>query len=137
MNRPAADFHRLRQNLDRAFGDAGDGLARGELGVEMGDGRAAFGFRKQNGVGLARHHGVEIGVGHAGLEAVDAHQRRGRSFLPLALLRNRQRRLPRHVLALGRNRILEIEDHRIGATAERLVELGPAVGGNEQERTHR
>ena len=72
--KPAAEFNRLRQNLDRAFRQAGDGLARGQLGVEMDDRLAAFGLGKQHRVRPACHDGVEIGVGHAGVEAVDAHQ---------------------------------------------------------------
>ena len=48
-------LHRLRQDFDVAFGNSGDRLARGELGVEMRHGRAAFRLGKHDGVGLARH----------------------------------------------------------------------------------
>ena len=49
------------------------GLAHRELGVGMDDGRAAFRFRQHDGVGPARRDRVEIGVGQAGMQAVDAH----------------------------------------------------------------
>ena len=64
---------RERQNLDAALGQAVQRLARGELGVEMNDGRAAFGLGQQDRVGPPGDHGVEIGVGQAGVERVHAH----------------------------------------------------------------
>ena len=79
-------FDRLRQDLDRAFRQAGDGFARGQLGVEMGDGRAALGLGEQDGVGRSGNDRVEIGVGHAGVEPVDAHQQAGAVFLRSARL---------------------------------------------------
>ena len=42
----------------------------------------------------------------------------------------------RLLLALGRNRILEVEDHGVGAARHRLVELGAAVGGDEEKGAH-
>ena len=97
---------------------------------------AAFGLGEHDGVGLAGHHRVEVGVGHAGVEAVDAHQKPRAVLLALHGFQKIQRRLARDVLALGRNRILEVEDHRVGAAGEGLVELGPAVGGNEEKGAH-
>ena len=47
-----------------------------------------------------------------------------------------KRRLARRVLALGRDRILQIEDDAVGAAGQGLVELGPAVGGDEEKRAH-
>ena len=97
----------------------------------MGDAGAAFGLGKQNGVGLSRHNGVEIGVGHAGVEAVDAHQQARALRLRLRGLEEFQRGGARLRLALGHDRILEIEDHGVGAARHRLVELGPAIGRDE------
>ena len=71
-----------------------------------------------------------------GVEAVDAHQKARALLLALRALEEIQRRLARDVLALGRDRILEIDDHGVGAARQRLVELGPAVGGNEEQRAH-
>ncbi len=129
-------FDRLRQDFDRTFGQSGDGFARGQLGVEMRHARAAFRLRKQNRVRRAGNDGVEIGVGHAGVEAVDAHQQARALFLRLRGLEVFKRGGARVSLALGRDRILEIEDDGVGAARHRLVELGPAVGGNEEQRPH-
>ena len=71
---PSRRLNRLRDNFDRALGQPGDGLARGQLGIEMGDGGAAFRLGKQHGVRPARHDGVEIGIDQSGVEPVDAHQ---------------------------------------------------------------
>ncbi len=38
--------------------------------------------------------------------------------------------------ALRRDRILEIDDHRVGAARHRLVELPAAIGGDEQQGAH-
>ena len=62
-----------RQNFDMAVGQAAHRLAHGELGVGMDDGRAAFRLRQHDGVRFRRRDGVEIGIGQAGLQAVDAH----------------------------------------------------------------
>ena len=35
---------------------------------------AAFRLGKHDGVGLAGDNGIEVGVGHAGVEAIDAHE---------------------------------------------------------------
>ena len=57
-----------------AVGQAVDGFARGELGVGVDHGRAAFRLRQHDGVRLRRHDGVEVGVDQAGRDTVDAHQ---------------------------------------------------------------
>ena len=62
--------------------------------------------------------------------------RRGRSFAAALLLRNSSAACARLVLALGRDRILQIEDDAVGAAGEGLVELGPAGGGDEEEGAH-
>ncbi len=57
-------------------------------------------------------------------------------FLRLRGLEEFQRGGARVRFALGRDRILEVEDHGVGAARHRLVELGAAVGGDEQKRAH-
>ena len=75
----AGEEHRLRgfggdgDDVERAVGQAVDRLARGDLGVAMDHRRAAFGLREHDAVGTAGHHGVEVVVGQAGGEPVDAH----------------------------------------------------------------
>ena len=103
--------------------DAGDGFARRELGVGMDDRRAAFRLRQQDGVRARRHDGVEVGVGQAGRDAVDAHQQARALRLRHRALEKCGRAGARRVLAVVRDRILEVDDHRVGAARERLVEL--------------
>ena len=77
--------------------------------------------------------GVKIVIDHAGLEAVHAHEQ-ARSLLRLAgFLQEGERALARLRLAVGGDRILEVDDDGVGAGRHRLVELLAAVGGNEQE----
>ena len=98
-------------------------FARGELGVGMDDRRAAFRLRQQDRIRLRRHDGVEVGVGQAGRDAVDAHQQARALRLRHRRLEKRRRARARGVLAVGRDRILEVDDHGVGAARERLVEL--------------
>ncbi len=102
----------------------------------MDDACAAFRLGKHDGVGLAGDDRIEIGIGHAGVEPVDAHQQARALFGRAGTFQKIQRRGARLFLALGRDRILKIDDHGIGAAGHRLVELGPAVGGDEEKRPH-
>ena len=58
-------------------------------------------------------------------------------FLALVGFEKFQRRGARLDLALGRDRIFQVDDDAVGAARHRLTELGPAVGGDEQKRAHR
>ena len=116
--------------------DAGDRFARRELGIGMDQRRAAFRLRQQDRVRLGRHDGVEIGVGEAGGDAVDPHQQARALRLRHRILDERRGAGAGGILAVDRDRILEVDDHGVGAARERLVELGAAVGGNEEQRTH-
>jgi hypothetical protein len=78
---------------------------------------------------LDADHGVEVGLGHAGFEAVGAD--------PDALACN-LRRIGLHacarVVLLGhRHGIFEIEDEGVGGKAERLFEKLLAIGGNVEK----
>ncbi len=119
-----------------AFLQSRDRLARGELGVGMNHRSAAFGLGQQDGVWRGRHDGVEIGVGEAGRNRIDAHQQARAPLASDCRLEEIRRARARLRLAIGRDRVLKIDDHHVGAAHERLVELGAAVGGNEQERAH-
>ena len=48
-----------------------------------------------------------------------------------------ERRLPRLSLALGRDRVLEVEDQRVGTALEAFRQLALAVGRNEEKGSHR
>ena len=138
----AGEEHRLRgfggdgDDVERAVGQAVDRLARGDLGVAMDDGRAAFGLGKHDAIGTARHDGVEVVVGQAGGQSVDAHVKARALLRALASFRKRQRGGARLGLVLRRDRILEVEQQRIGAAAHALVELLRTVAGNEEEGAH-
>ena len=88
-------LHRLRQNFDRALGQAGDGFARGQLGVEMGDGRAAFRLGKQDGVGLPGTTASRSASVMPVSRPLMRTSRRGRSFCRACALRKSKRRLAR------------------------------------------
>ena len=67
-------FGRDRDDLDGAVGQPAGRLAHRELGVEMRDRAAAFRLRQHDRVRLGGDDGIEIGVGEAGLQAVDPDQ---------------------------------------------------------------
>ena len=135
-NSPAADFDRLRQDLDLSFRHTGDGFTRRELGIEMHNAGAALRLGKHDGVGLARDNCIEVGVCHPGLESIDAHeQARPLRGCPRALEKI-QRRGARLVLPLGGNRIFQIDDYGVCAAGHGLIELGFPVSGHEQKRAH-
>ena len=90
---PAAEFNRLRQNLDLPFGHAGDGFTGGELCVEMNNARSSFGFGKDNGIRPAGDDGIEVGIGHACVEAIDAHEQARALFGGAGLLEKLERRV--------------------------------------------
>ena len=125
-------FGRERQDLDRAVGEPVQRLARGELGIEMRDRRAAFGLGQQDRIGAAGNHGIEVGIGQAGVERIHAHDELRPVRRAGVLLEIGERGLPRAGLAVRRNRVLEVEDQRIGAGLGPLRELALAVGGNEE-----
>jgi hypothetical protein len=116
--------------------EPGDRLARGKFRVGVDDGGRAFRLRQHDGVGPPRHHRVEVGVDEACLDRVDADEEARAPALCPRFLEERRRARARLLLALGGDRILEINDHRIGAGGKRLLELCAAVGRDEQERAH-
>jgi len=67
------------------------------------------------------------------LQAIDAHNqirpRRGSAYV----LEERRRAVPRARLAVGCDRILKIDNQRIGAARHPLVELFRAVGGDKEQ----
>src|SRR5262249_14946058 len=82
------------------------------------------------------HHGVEIGVGETGRKSVDANQK-ARALRGFDGILDESRCPHSRVgLALCRNGIFEIDDHRVGAARHRLVELSPVIGRDTEQRTH-
>ena len=102
-NSPAAEFDRLREDLDLSFRHTGDGFARRELGIEMHNAGAALRLGKHDGVGLARDNCVEVGVCHTGIESIDAHEQARALRGGSRALEKIQRRGTCLVLPLGGN----------------------------------
>src|ERR1700733_1569552 len=79
---------------------------------------------------------VEIGIDQAGRQAVDAHDQ----IWPLgggeSLVEKSRRAFPCLRLSVKRNRVLEVDDQRVGAARHRLVELLRTISGDEQKRAH-
>ena len=103
----------------------------------MHDRLAALGLGKQHRVRAACHNRIQIGVGHAGVEPVDAHQQARALLLSVVRFEKFQRGGARLLFALGRNRIFQVDDDAVGAGGKRLAELGAAVGGDEEKGAHR
>ena len=102
----------------------------------MDDGRAAFSLRQHDGVGPRRHDGVEIGVGEAGIQAVDAHEKIRPGAVAAVSLRNaaalcRARALPSSAIESSRSTISASAPLVIA-----FVELLRTVGGDEEQRAH-
>ena len=102
----------------------------------MNDGGRAFGLRQQDRVGPRGDDRVEIVVDQAGCNAVDAHDQARAACCRDMRAQKSRRALARLRLERGRDRIFQIDQQRIGAARQALVELLVAVGGDEQERAH-
>ena len=78
-------------------------LAHGQFSVGVSNRGAAFGLRQHDGVRLCRNNGVEVGIGQASLQAVDAYDqirpRRSRT----GFLQKRRRALPGAGFAVERD----------------------------------
>src|SRR5262245_29821842 len=104
--------------------------------MDMQQGGAAFRLRQQNRVWSGWHDGGEIGIRFAGCKAVDADQEPWPNFLARFGFQECRCAIAGVGFAVWRNRVLEIENDRVGAACEGLVELVAAVGRDEEERTH-
>ena len=58
----------------------------------MNNARSSFGFRKDNGVRPAGDDGIEVGIGHACVEAIDAHEQARALLGGAGFLEKRERR---------------------------------------------
>ncbi len=102
----------------------------------MKDARTAFGLGQHDGVRARGYHGVEIGIGEAGGKSVDADQqaRAVRGFD--GILDEIRCAAAGGGLVFRRDRVLEVDDHRVSAARHRPVELPAAVAGDEEQRAH-
>ena len=121
-----------RENFDRAVRQPVQRLARGELGVEMSDRRAALRLRQEDRIRFARDHDIEIVIGQPRVERVHTHNelwpvRRSRMLSEVG-----KRGLARARFAILCNRVLQIEDQRVRAGLRAFRELPFAVSRDEQ-----
>jgi hypothetical protein len=99
------------------------------------DGWTALGLGQQDRVGAAGDDTVEIRVGEAGVERVHPHHQR--LLARTAMLPEiGEGGLARPRLAVGCDRVLEVEDQRVGLAVGAFGELLVAVGRNEEEGAH-
>jgi hypothetical protein len=129
----AGGLGRDRDDLDVTVGQAADRLAGGKLRIRMDHAGAAFRLRQHDRVGTCGHDGIEIGVGEPGRKSVDANQQARPARRLEGVLQKSRRAFPGIVLAVRRNRILEVDDDGVGAARHGLVELPAAVGWDEEK----
>ena len=79
---------------------------------------------------------VEIGVGQTAVERIDAHVETGAGAQPARFAEESGGGRAGGGLGGERDRILEIDDQRVGAALQRLGELLVVVAGDEQQRAH-
>jgi hypothetical protein len=115
------------------IGQAADRFAHSQLRIGVNDARAAFGFRQHDGIGASGHDGVEVGIGKAGLKAVDADQQARARGGFYSVGDESRGALSSLGFARGRDRILQIHNDRVGAARHGLVELAAAVGRHEKQ----
>ena len=110
--------------------DPGSRLEGIEIQRQTVDVRSAGAFRQHDAVGPTRHDGGKVAKRHPGIKCVDANIV---SLSRIPGIQHLAHRAPRTDLLLRGNRILEIEDQRIGRGLLGAFELAQAVTGNEQE----
>ena len=79
---------------------------------------------------------IKVGIRHAGVETIDAHQQSRALLDGSGALEKIQSRCACLRLSLRRNRIFQVDDDRVSAARHGLVEFGAAIGGYEQKRAH-
>jgi len=58
----------------------------------MNNARSSFGFGEDNGIRPSGDDGIEVGIGHACVEAIDAHEQTRALFGGTGFLEKRERR---------------------------------------------
>ncbi len=135
-NSAAAVSVAIAEDLDGVIGKAVDCLARRELGIGVDHARAAFGLGQHDGIGARGHDCIEIGVDQSGRDGVDAHQEARAVGRLASFLEEVRGAFSGGDLAFRRDRVLEVDDHGVGAARHGLVELVAAVGRHEEKGAH-
>ena len=118
----------------RAVGKTDTRLAHREFGGKLLNARSPNAPRQQDGVGRARHHGVEIGVGLARIERICPDEKR-RAAAPPARLFKEPLRHGARPCPFGWRRASKVDDDGVRPALERLGE--PFLfRRRDEERTH-
>ena len=138
---------RGRQRQDRGCAFGGDGQDPGGAGFDafarlqgveivgqQVDVGLADALGEHDAVGFPLHDHGEIAQRKSGVERIDAHIELGPGAT--GRLQVGQHHVARDLLAVGSDRILEVEDQPVGTGRRALGELALGIAGNEQERTH-
>ncbi len=126
----------MAENARRAVGEVVLGFVNGEFGAELLHAGAAEALGQYDRVRRLGHDGLEIGVGEAAGERIDAHDQARAGRAPARLAQESGGGRASGGLGGRRDRILEIDDQRVGLARQRLGELLFVVAGDEQQRTH-
>ena len=126
-------FGRLGDQHDhrgRALLDAVRHFERRQAVVELLDIGAAIDLGQHDAAGIGRHDRGEIEQGIGPVEGIDPHPQ-AMALLRIGLDKIVHHR-PRRRLVVGRDRVLEIDQHDVGRAFHRLGHLLLAVAGREQ-----
>ena len=114
--------------------DPGGSLEGIEIQRQAVDVGGAGAFRQHDAIGPAWHDGREVAKRHAGIERVDADID---LLARVARIEHVADRASRADLFVRRDRILEVEDQRVGGRLLGVFELAQAVARNKQKGSHR
>ncbi len=107
-----------------------------EIPVQRCNVRRASRFRKHDTAGRGRHHGSEIGQCLIAVQRVDPHPQ-PRAIIDRVPLKHRRNLPSRFRLAVGRNRIFQVEQYDIRIARGGLLHLAVAIARREQPGTGR
>ena len=107
-----------------------------QLDREMLDIGAVPRFRQHDRVGGRGHDGVEVGVDQAAVERVDPYDQHRPSRRGPGRAQKIVGAGARGGLGGERDRVLQIDDQRVGAAFEGFRQLAGAIGGHEEQGAH-
>jgi hypothetical protein len=99
----------------------------------MNDRGPAFRLWQHDCIRLCRRNRIEIGVDQSGLQAVHPHYQIRPLRICHRIFEKSRGGVARARFAVQSDRILKIDDQRVGAARHRFVERARAVGRGEQE----
>jgi hypothetical protein len=122
-----------RDEVDAAHRQAALAFEIGQQPIDGLQGRGAFDLGEDDAVQPGLDDGAEITVAECGVGGIDPHVKQAGARLRVG---GDDRAARRRFLG-DRDRVLEIEDHRIGFKGQRLLDPTRVVAGREEERAER